>query len=788
MIASSAILGEVLFAAPDWLAKAVALAALAIAALAWSYWRSRTGWPAIVAAALKAAAIAALAVCLVEPLFSGSRPRPQSNLFLLLADNSRSLEIHDPGSGQSRGETLKPHLNDKANWRTRLAQDFDVRPYAFAERVEPAPDYASSLSFKGDASALASSLKRLAERFRGRPIAGVLLFSDGNATDLTDQEDWHELPPVYPVVLGADAAPRDVSVARVSVSQTNFEAAPVTILAEIECQGLAERPIVLSVSDESGKLIERRTVKGPSEGQSLSERFLLRPERPGVSFFTVQAALAGEEQLFETPAKSAEATLLNNRRLATVDRGAGPYRVLYVSGRPNWEFKFLRRALAEDEEVNLLGLVRIAKKEPKFTFRGRQGESTNPLYRGFGNQADEQAEQYDEPVLLRLGIKDKDELKAGFPKSADELFAYHAVIVDDVEAAFFTHEQMSLLQQFVSQRGGGFLMLGGLKAFAQGGYQRTPIAELLPIYLDRGAAPLAAEGLRLQLTREGWLQPWVRLRTTEEDETQRLAEMPPFKVASSASAVKPGASVLAHVQAADGAASPALVVQQFGRGRAAALTIGDWWRWNLRRKEVGESDLEKAWRQLVRWLVADVPKRVEAETLRDDHDPSRPLQIAVRVRDESYEPLDNASVSVRVTTPDAREIELAAEASDRAAGEYRASFAARAAGGYRASVIAKAEDASEIGRREIGWAVDLAPDELRTLTPNRALVERIAAETGGELVALDKLDEFVASLPNRKLPVVEAWTYPLWHQWTVFVFAVGCLAGEWGLRRWKGLP
>ena len=33
------------------------------------------------------------------------------------------------------------------------------------------------------------------------------------------------------------------------------------------------------------------------------------------------------------------------------------------------------------------------------------------------------------------------------------------IVLDDVEAAYFTQDQMSLLQTFVSQRGGGFLML-----------------------------------------------------------------------------------------------------------------------------------------------------------------------------------------------------------------------------------------------------------------------------------------------------------------------------------------
>ena len=782
------ILGDVVLGARDWLAWAGCLAAVGLLVLGWSYARSGGGRGVrLVAGLLKAAGIAALAVCLVEPLFSGTRPRPKSNLFLLVADNSSSLQIHDRRRALSRGAELKRRLDGKAAWRTRLEQDFDIRPYRFDVRLEPLKDF-DQLSFDGDGSALAGSLASLAERFAGRPVAGVLLFTDGNATDVSASTNWQNLPPVYPVVVGSDDELADVNVSRVSVSQTNFEAAPVTITAEIDCRGLAGKTVVVRVLDEANKVVERRPIRKVAEGKPLVERFELRPERPGVSFYTVEAAIEGEEQLGDKPEKSAEATLVNNRRLALVDRGGGPYRVLYVSGRPNWEFKFLRRALAEDDELNLVGLVRIAKKEPKFTFRGRPGERTNPLFRGFGNKDDEQAEQYDEPVLIRLGTEDKDELKGGFPKSAEDLFRYHALIVDDVESAFFTHEQMSLIQRFVSQRGGGFLMLGGHNSFANGTYQRTPLGELLPVYCDRGPADAPAEGYRLLLSREGWLQPWVRLRNTEDEEQKRLTEMPSFATVSRAGAIKPGAAVLASVQSGDGEGWPALVVQQFGRGRAAALTIGDLWRWNLRRKEGTRSDLEKAWRQTVRWLVADVPQRVEVETEESADEPNRPVRIAVRVRDKLFEPLDNATVSLRLKTPEGRQIELTAEASERAAGQYETTFASRTPGAYRATVVAKAEDASDVGQREVGWTAEPAADELRNLKPNPELLERVAQATGGEMIAADDLDGFVSSLPNRKIPVTEAWTYPLWHQWPVFFFAVACIVGEWGLRRWKGLP
>ncbi len=782
------ILAEIVFGAREWLGAAAVLATAALIVLVWAYSRAGSqAWVRALAALLKTAGIALLAICLVEPMFRGTRPRPGSNLFVVLADNSRSLQLADRGSRQSRGEVFQARLAEKSPWLTRVAQDFDLRRYTFDTTLRPVKDFAD-LPLDGQASAMQGSLAALADRFRGQPIAGVLLLTDGNATDLAGNFDWRKLPPVYPVLPGGQSDLVDLSVARVSVSQTNFEAAPVTITAEIEGQEVAGKKIVVRVLDESDREVERRTLVAPGGVEPLAQRFLIKPEKPGVSFYTVQAFLDGEEGYENRPGRTAEATLANNRRLATVDRGGGPYRVLYVAGRPNWEFKFLRRAVEEDDEVTLVGILRIAKKEPKFTFKGQRGERTNPLFRGFGNQDDPTAEQYDQPVLLRVLDEDKEELKGGFPKDAEDLYRYHAVILDDVESAFFTQDQLSLMQKFVSQRGGGLLMLGGPQSFADGGYQRTPVGEMLPVYLDRQSAPPPPDGYRLALTREGWLQPWVRVRANELDEEKRLSGMPAFKTVNRIDAIKPGATVLAQVESASGQPLPALVVQPFGRGRTAALLVGDLWRWNLRRENHKESDLDKSWRQTVRWLVADVPQPVEVETRRSSGTSLPGVEIVVRARDKQFSPLDNAAVSIKVQTPDKRNIELVAESSPHAPGEYLATFAPREAGAYRASIAVAAADGSEVGARQTGWSVEPQTEEFRTLSVNRPLLERLAKDTGGEIIAADGLDNFVSSLPNRKIPVVESWTYPLWHQWQMFVAAICCLVGEWGLRRWRGLP
>src|SRR3569832_206045 len=134
----------------------------------------------------------------MEPIWSGNRVQPGANTFQVLADNSEGMQIHDKGESQSRGDILKRALTDqKAGWRQKLQEFFQVQQYTFDSRLQPSSDY-SDLNFKGRASAMASALKSLGTRFLGQPVAGILLFSDGNATDLhNNMDDFSKLPPVY---------------------------------------------------------------------------------------------------------------------------------------------------------------------------------------------------------------------------------------------------------------------------------------------------------------------------------------------------------------------------------------------------------------------------------------------------------------------------------------------------------------------------------------------------------------------------------------------------------------
>jgi len=773
-------MATLVWGAPQWAVPATVFALVFTVVLVWSYLRTPgANHVRMIAATLKAVGIGLLVLCLLDPLSSTLEPKPGANLFVIVADNSKSLQVVDDGEEVSRGEELQQQLERKSDWQTRLAQDFDLRRYTFDTRLKPVADFAQ-LTVEGAGSMLLGSMQTLSGRFADRPVAGVLLFSDGNATDLTGSDvDWATMPPVYPVVMGKDQAGRDISVTRVSVNQTNFEAIPVTLIAEVVAHGVDGEPIFVELLDEQEKVVEKQVVKDYRDGESFTLRFQLKPDQVGTAFYKVRAT---------TESDAREATTLNNSRLAMVNRGGGPYRILYVTGRPNWEFKFLSRAIEKDDEVELVGLTRLAKREPKFTFRSGQGESSNPFFKGFGEQDKEEIEQYDEPVILRLGKLEDSELRDGFPKAADELFRYDAIILDDVEAEYFNQDQMSLIDEFVQRRGGGLLMLGGQESFVGGDYHRTTIGEILPVYLDPMPSLPAVASYRFSLTREGWLEPWARIESTEVRQRQRLDAMPRFRTLNRVRSIKPAATVVAHAEAQNGSKYPALVTQEFGKGRTAALLIGDVWRWHLRRETTKEDDTQRFWRQLARWLVANGQKRLDVEARRESLSPGQPVRVVATLRDPEFLPEDNATVTIKVRKPDGKEVEVTAPASEEKSGIYETTIASREPGAYRATVIATAEDGSEIARRETGWVSEPATDELRRLVPNQELLERIARETGGEVVAADRLDRFVRDLPNRRIPITEPSIEPLWHQWTVFLLAIGCLVGEWGIRRWKGMP
>ena len=787
-------MAELVIGSPEWLLPTIVFGTLLTFLVLWNYSRSvRAGTPsAWMCVALKLIAIALLSVCLLQPMERGERPRPRANLLPVVVDTSGSMDLKIGRSENSWRERIEADFAADSDIFASIAQLFESRIYGFDKRLASASEVAD-LPQGGTGSRLIENLEELTRRLEGRPVAGALLMTDGNVPGVGDERP--ELPdfsfPIYPVIPAQTTGLNDLRITGTSIRLTNFEISPVTLGVQFAIDGSFTENAIARLTDVANEtVVAEKTIPIPTNESTLSVSFQFRPQDVGLRFYRVDLFREVDRKAFEELDKlgqvsSSETTLVNNTRLIAVDRRTGPYRVLYVSGRPNWEFKFLRRAVSEDAEVELTGLIRMARKEPKFSFRDKGVSSTNPLFQGLGNDAEETAEQYDEPVMIRIGVKETEELASGFPKTADELFGFDALMLDDIEPAFFSQDQLDMIRRFVSARGGGLLLLGGQEMFRGRAFADSFLGDLSPVYVSRQLVSDPDE-YTLALTREGMLQPWMRLRKTTAAETDRLRSMPGFDTVNVVGSLKPGAYQLATAKGRDGKETPAIAVQRFGKGKVGAVTIGDLWRWKMNPDPSNPDDSAQNWRQLTRWLVGDVPKRAELSTGRNDSDDDA-VVLRIDAFDEAFLPLENPLVTVNVTEPDGNTISLEGKAVAEIPGAFTVSYYGDKPGEYVAAAEVRAEDGELIGTPTTGWTRQIAGREFDTLGINEPLLERIARESGGSVIKEEDLNLFSRRLKSEKVPVMETWVFPLWHRGWVIALALGCLCGEWGLRRLRGL-
>ena len=799
---------SITFQDPQWWLWLV-LAAVTLIPFAWRSLKAGSKAPFPWGAfAARSTAVLLLALSLADPHLITQRPITGANVLAVVADNSESLRVKEGGSEiLDRGEDMRQWLaGSRSAWIAEVEEAYQVRQYQFDRELRRVSSF-EALDFQGDRSNLSAALSELRSRLDHMPIAGIALFTDGNATDALDlPEDLSGFPPIFPIVSGNEAPQRDIAVIDTQLRQSAFDDAPLDLSASIATNGLRGENVEVTLSrlDDGSK---RRLSSPNSSADSVidvkrlrvddsspeSLRFQWTPTETGIQFYELQARPLGDDS-DEADESLREATKRNNGRLMVVDSGKSAYRILYLSGRPNWEYKYLNRALADDPQLDLVALMRVANREPKFEFKGRSGESSNPLFRGFGRE--DETQRYDQPVLVRLNTRDERELSGGFPTEASELFQYDAIIVDDLEADFFNFSQLTLIREFVNQRGGGLLMLGGASALDDGGYRASPLDSVLPVYLDPADRTASSDAaLRWDLTREGWVEPWARVRPLESEEQRRLEQMPNLRVLNALPRVKPGARALAIVESATGENYPALITRNFGSGRVAVITVGDLWRWGL--QGAGEqADLARFWRQTTRWLVKDAPQKVQ---LAAETQPDGSVRLLATARDEQYRPLELGTAELTITKVSEpvrsegedssfQSIELPMDPVPSKAGQFSVEAPLKDAGAYRAAVEVSDAAGVSLGMAETGWVTQPAVAEFASIAPNRALLERLATETGGRVLEPNELDELPEELAARPSPLMETWADPLWHKHWVFALALGCLLIEWGIRRRKGYP
>ncbi|HVE79836.1 MAG TPA: hypothetical protein VNA89_13285 [Gemmatimonadaceae bacterium] len=742
--------GELAFASPWPAAVAFGVLAVALPALA-TYRRGRgraTSRQRLVLAGLRAAALLVLALCLARPVIAVSEAVPQRNVLGVLVDDSRSMRVADV-DGRPRADWVRRQLGgpDSA-LLAALATRFELRVFRFAGGVERVRDGAA-LDFDGSRTHLAGALRRVEAELGGAPVAGIVVVSDGadNSADAL-VEPLASLRarriPVYTVGLGREAFERDVAVSRVELPRSVLIGSTLLADAVVTHRGYAGERVSLVVED-GGRIVGTQPLTLGDDGEAAPVRV------------RIPAAAAGVRTLrFRVAPLDGEMMTANNERAATLLVTDRREKILYVEGEPRFELKFIRRAVAADTQLQVVALQRTA--EHKF---------------------------------LRLGVDDSLELATGFPARREELFAYRAVILGSVEAGAFTLDQLRMLADFVSERGGGLLVLGGRRALGEGGYRGTPVADLLPFALgegrDQDADSLFTE-LKVELTPAGATHPATQVAATLDASAARWRTLPALSSVNRLGAAKPGATVLLRgVATSGGERQPVLAYQRFGRGVVVALPVQDSWLWQM-HADVPLEDLthETFWRQLLRWVVSDVPGQVTAAVGADGVEPGETVTVTADVRDPLFLPVNGARATAIVTTPAGESRELPMEWTIDRDGEYRASFTAAEPGAYELRVRATLGDRTITSEPASVRAGEMGAEyfdaEMRT-----PLLRRVAEETGGRFYT----PATAAALPEDVIYTESGTTVrrqkELWDMPAVFLLLVGLVAAEWGVRRARGL-
>lgn len=714
---------------------------VACAALAWWGYvglRGRRLHRAMLATA-RCAALAMVAVLLLQPVVEWPRDRTEADTVLVMVDRSRSLEVADerlPDGGRgSRDRRLRDILGLPV-W-ARAAEKHQVRWLAFTGGLSAIPDPAQPPPLSGRRTLIASSLHEALRSMEGRAVGSVVLISDGRSQDVVDPTLLSTLRrdgvPVFVVPLGEGGGSRDRAIVEVEHPQRAFLRDRVPVRVSITAPERASIGVVLR-DQASGEVLDRVEAVPEADGRLHAT-------------LTGDRATAGDvswEVALEPEATDADPS--NDRRpveFVTVDR---PIRVLYLEGRPRWEFRYLRSILLREQGVE--SSIMLLSADRDFAQEG-----TAPLSR--------------------------------LPATSEELEPFDVVIVGDVPSGALDPVRQRIIREQVARRGTGLVWIGGERATPRS-WDGTPMQDLLPftgsIELPRWDEPVlmqpTEEATRLGLLALGdepgtWpaelgsqAQDWARLEWAQRIEVDQLK--PAVETLATTGRIRIEGGMEASPQ-------PLVLSMRYGAGSVVYVATDETWRWRHGR---GETLQERFWIPLVRHLAR--------MGLRSD-----PGAVVLTV--------DPASCVTR------QPVRMTVDGGGRIAVQHVVVEARRVEGTETVEIVLPSEGDGRFGGtwsppRDGTWSLRVTQPpvptqeatmlsvrtedaESRDTSPDHVFLETLARETGGAVVTPDLLHNLDQRLPDRSVTIRQPLQLPLWDRWPVYATLVLLLAAEWLGRR-----
>ncbi len=722
---------------------------LACALVVWSYRAARRRLPLTLLRVLGALVVLGF---LIEPALQLRVVRKVRNRLAVIVDRSRSMTLAS-SDGRSRYDHVLALFEDGRDELAALNESHVVELF---DLDGPLSTGALSSPPTGERSDLLGGLERARDAGAGRPLAGLVLISDGVDNAGLEGDERGRLSkdavrrlqaldaPVSTISAALAQSFKDVAIVDVVVDEFAFVHNTVEIDVHVEAAGLGSLSLPMTLKRE-GEVVGAQEV-ALGEGEPASVQFKFKPDEIGEFVYMVSV-----------PPLSGEAITSNNQRSFVLQVIRDKIRVLQVSGRPSWDERFLRQHLKENPNVDLISFFIL--RTPSDTPGAAETE-------------------------LSL-----------IPFPVDELFTTKLKSFDVVIFQNFDYRPYGMSQYLSNIRdavneGLGFVMMGGEQSFAGGGYLGTAIDEILPVRLESGE--FSETQVTPALTTAGRRHPVTDLTRGSGSNERLWQELPPWRSLNLTAGVPPGATALvvdARMRGGDGQLAPLVAVADVGRGRAMALLSDSMWRWRFALHHDGgaaERAYHRFWSNALHWLVRD-PEHSRVRVLPDKRrfELNEPIDVTITVRGRDYQPVPSAHV--RATLDQAgvgtRGVD---DVGTGETGAARQRYQSLGAGAYRVTAVAQAAGES-LGSGTGVFTVEPRSLELDRAAPRPDLLAALAKGSGGQ--ALHTESSALANLALNDPDVVEIdrrRNIELWDNAWALLFGVILLAAEWALRRRSG--
>lgn len=647
----------------------------------------------------------------------------------VMIDTSPSMAL------TKRSESAVNFINKYEN---ALNSKVELKYYGFASASGEVRSPSAALKGKFGANTDLNNALWEIRRENGDNLAGILLISDGNHNAGTLKDNWLDNfdAPVFTVAAGSGKKVKDIAVASVKVSDFAFKNVPLDIVAVVSASSLAGRSTSVRIKGgvNNSEILAAKPFNIASDNETQEISLRLTPAANGNFTYTVEAV----------PVEG-EVSTANNSKTLSLNVIRDKLRVLFLAGRPTFEYAFLRHLLKNDPMVELVSFVILR----------------NP-----------------ENIML---VSDDNSSLIPFPAHdlfSRDLYNFDLLILDNFsfQKIGISPQYFSNIRDWVVNKGGALLMKAGNNSFGSGGWNLTAVEELLPV-----SSKLTGDDFDESIFRPKALNTGHYILTLSDNkkENEALWKSIPELDGSQLLQAKPGAETLLVNPRND---SAVLSAWDRGQGRVGAIGVNNTWRWAL---QSGTLNIYNAfWKNLTRYLTRS-GKADEWQAAFDKSEYFAGQSYSLKLR-RPYE-AGASKLWLKIIGPDGG---ITTSPLKKTGGkEWSYSSAFPKTGLYRFELNSESPEGGGgvIYRFEASAGASTAKEEAN-LNNDEEMLKNIASATDG--LAFDEFDfsltDFYGKLKAvNKKSVLEK--LPLGTSvWWLAVLVI-LLVAEWYLRRKKGM-